>query len=44
MRDTTVMIEALDKLTERYIDQLGPDAFAELRKVLCQNTEKATGR
>ncbi len=26
------MIEALDKLTKHYVDQLEPDAFAELRK------------
>jgi CHAD domain-containing protein len=32
VRDTTAMIEALDKMTERYADQLEPDAFAELRK------------
>src|SRR5437868_97273 len=32
VRDTTAMIEALDKLTERYADQLERDAFAELRK------------
>jgi CHAD domain-containing protein len=30
--DATVMIEAFDKLTERYAEQLTPNAFAELRK------------
>lgn len=32
VRDTTAMIEVLDRLTERYADQLDPGAFAELRK------------
>jgi CHAD domain-containing protein len=32
VRDQAAMIEALDKLTERYADQLEPDAFAEMRK------------
>jgi CHAD domain-containing protein len=32
VRDTTAMIEALDKLTERYADQFERGAFAELRK------------
>jgi hypothetical protein len=32
VRDTSAMIEALDRLTVRYGDQLEPDAFAEFRK------------
>ena len=40
VRDTTAMIEALDKLTERYVDQLEPDAFAELRKPFIRTRRK----
>lgn len=40
VRDTTAMIEALDKLTERYSDQLEPDAFAELRKPFIRTRRK----
>jgi nucleoid-associated protein YejK len=32
VRDTIAMIEAFDRLTKRYANQLAPNAFAELRK------------
>ena len=41
VRDQAAMIEALDKLTERYADQLEPDAFAELRKPFIRTRRKA---
>ena len=40
VRDTTAMIEALDKLTKHYADQLEPDAFAELRKPFIRTRRK----
>lgn len=40
VRDQAAMIEALDKLTERYADQLEPDALAELRKPFIRTREK----
>ena len=38
VRDTSAMIEALDRLTARYGDQLEPDAF-----VVYDHTENAPG-
>lgn len=40
VRDTTAMIEALDRLTERYADQLEPNTFAELRKPFIRTRRK----
>jgi CHAD domain-containing protein len=34
VRDTAAMLETMEKLTDRFADQLAPDAFAELRQPL----------
>jgi CHAD domain-containing protein len=40
LRDTAAMIQALDKLTERYADQLESDAFAEMRDYFIRTRRK----
>lgn len=40
VRDTTAMIEALDRLNERYTDQLKPNTFAELRRFFIRTRRK----
>jgi CHAD domain-containing protein len=38
IRDTAAMLEAFDKLTDRFAEQLSPNAFAELRQSLRQSS------
>jgi CHAD domain-containing protein len=38
IRDTAAMLETFDKLTDRFADQLAPNAFSELRQPLRQSS------
>lgn len=38
VRDTAAMLETIDKLTDRFANQLAPDAFTELRQPLRQSS------
>ena len=38
VRDTTALLETFDKLTDRFVDQLAPNAFAELLQSLKQSS------
>ena len=43
VRDTTAIIEAFDKLTKHYADQLAPEAFSELRKPFLRTQKRQQG-
>ncbi|HYM87592.1 MAG TPA: CHAD domain-containing protein [Nitrospiraceae bacterium] len=43
VRDTTAIIEAFDKLTNHYADQLAPKAFSELRKPFLRTQKRQQG-
>lgn len=43
VRDTTAIIEAFDKLTKHYADQLAPKAFSELRKPFLKTQKRQQG-
>lgn len=43
VRDTTAIIEAFDKLTKHYADQLAPKAFSELRKPFLRTQKRQQG-
>ncbi len=43
VRDTTAIIEAFDKLTKHYADQLAPDALSELRKPFLRTQKRQQG-